>query len=91
MTWKTDEEVAALFNSFSEKERTRVAITRWRNKSRHPKYEERIEIENRLGVPFEVFHKDVDFDALIAKLEGQLIEVNKLKTEQEVRAKMSRK
>ena len=67
MTWKTDEEVAALFNSFSEKERTRVAITRWRNKSRHPKYEERIEIENRLGVPFEVFHKDVDFDALIAK------------------------
>ena len=90
MTWKTDEEVAALFNSFSEKERTRVAITRWRNKSRHPKYEERIEIENRLGVPFEVFHKDVDFDALIAKLEGQLIEVNKLKTEQEVRAKMAK-
>jgi len=48
-------------------------------------------IENRLGVPSEVFHKDVDFDALIAKLEGQLIEVNKLKTEQEVLAKMGGK
>jgi hypothetical protein len=91
LTWKTDEEVTALFNGFSDKERSRVAITRWRNKSRHPKYEERIEIENKLGVPFEVFHKDVDFDALIAKLEGQLIEVHKLKTEKEVRAKMSGK
>jgi len=35
--------------------------------------------------------KGIDFDALIAKLERQLIEVNKLKTEQEVRAKMSGK
>lgn len=91
MTWMTDDEVTALFNEFSEKQRSRVAITRWRNKVRHPKYEERIEIENRLGVPFEVFHKDVDFDELINKLEKQLIEVNKLKTEQAVRAKMSGK
>jgi hypothetical protein len=92
MIWMTDEEVTELINSVSDsdKPRSRVAITRWRNKARHPKYEERIEIEDKLGMPFEVFHKDIDFDILIDKLERQLKAVKKLKIEKRVREEMGK-
>lgn len=91
MNWKTDEEVTELINSISEQKRSRVTITRWRTKARHPKYEEREEIEKVLGFPFDVFYKDIDFDKLITKLEKQLIEVNKLKAESETRIRMNSK
>lgn len=84
----TDEEVTGLINSVTEKQRSRVTITRWRTKTRHPKHEEREEIEQALGFPFDVFYKDVDYDQLIQKIERELIEVNKLKAEWETREKM---
>ena len=85
MTWKKDEELTELINGFSTKQRSRVTITRWRNKSRYPNYEEVREIEKNLGIPFDVLYRDVDFDELIEELQKQLKEVKKMKIEQKVR------
>ena len=85
MIWKKDEEMTELINSSSQKKRSRVTITRWRNKSRYPNYEEVREIEKNLGIPFDTLYRDVDFDELIKELEGQIKEVKKMKIEQKVR------
>ncbi len=90
MTWKRDEELTELINSFSTKQRSRVTITRWRNKSRYPNYEEVKEIEKNLGIPFDALYRDVDFDELIKELEKQLKEVKKMKIEQQVREQVKK-
>ncbi|SFV56207.1 hypothetical protein MNB_SV-14-1808 [hydrothermal vent metagenome] len=90
MTWKKDEEITELINNNSTKQRSRVTITRWRNKSRYPNYEEVREIEKNLGVPFDVLYRDVNFDELIEELQKQLKEVKKMKIEQKVRQEITK-
>jgi transcriptional regulator with XRE-family HTH domain len=90
MTWKKDEEITKLINDNSTKQRSRVTITRWRNKSRYPNYEEVREIEKNLGIPFDVLYRDVDFDELIEELQKQIKEVKKMKIEQKVREEITK-
>ena len=79
MTWKKDEEITELINRSSKKQRSRVTITRWRNKSRYPNYEEVREIEKNLGIPFDVLYRDVNLDELMEELQRQLKEVKRIK------------
>ncbi len=90
MTWKKDEEMTKLINENSIKQRSRVTITRWRNKSRYPNYEEVREIEKNLGIPFDVLYRDVDFDELIEELQKQIKEVKKMKIEQKIREEITK-
>ena len=90
MTWKKDEEMTKLINENSIKQRSRVTITRWRNKSRYPNYEEVREIEKNLGIPFDVLYRDVNFDELIEELQKQIKEVKKMKIEQKIREKIAK-
>ena len=90
MTWKKDEEMTKLINENSIKQRSRVTITRWRNKSRYPNYEEVREIEKNLGIPFDVLYRDVNFDELIEELQKQIKEVKKMKIEQKIREEITK-
>jgi len=89
MTWKKDEEITELINRSSKKQRSRVTITRWRNKSRYPNYEEVREIEKNLGIPFDVLYRDVNLDELMEELQRQLKEVKRIKTELRVREEIN--
>jgi len=85
MIWESDEAITELVNSALEKKKSRVTITRWRNKKIQPRDDERRAIEDKMGLPFDVLYKDINFDTLIEKLEKQLKGVKRLKIEQRVR------
>jgi hypothetical protein len=85
MFWESDEEITELVNSALKKEKSRATITRWRNRKIYPRDDERRVIEDKIGLPFDVLYKDINFDALVEKLERHLKGVKRLKIEQRVR------
>ena len=90
MTWEKDKEITKLVNSALETKKSIATITRWRNKKKYPKDLERRLIENKIGLPFDVLYKDVNFDMLIERLETQLKGVKKMKIEQKVQEEIKR-
>ena len=85
MKWMIDEEVKKIVNSALDGgTKSRATISRWRIRKKFPKDLERRKIEEKLGVPFDVLYRDVDYDALIAKLENQIKGLKKMKIENRV-------
>jgi hypothetical protein len=84
LTWEKDKDITELVNSALETKKSIATITRWRNKKKYPKDLERRLIEDKIGLPFDVLYKDVNFDTLIDRLEKQLKGVRKMKIKQSI-------
>lgn len=75
---KTDAELAELLPV------DRVSITRWKNQTRFPKFDEVLKYEEILGLPFECFiSREPNLEAIKEKLEMQLKAVKKAIKEKE--------
>lgn len=81
MTHKTDEEIKTLINQVCQKQRTRETITRWRNGTRSPNFQEVKEIERELHLPFETLLRNANLEAIKKELEEQLKAVKKMEKE----------
>ena len=90
MTWEKDKDITRLVNSALEIKKSIATITRWRNRKKYPKDLERRLIEDKIGLPFDVLYKDINFDTLIERLEKQLKGVKKMKIEQRVQEEIKR-
>ena len=90
MKWMIDEELTKIINTALESPKSRATISRWRIKKKFPKDLERRQIEEKLGVPFDVLYRDIDYDALIDKLENQVKELRKMKIENRVNEEMKK-
>lgn len=57
---------------------SRVSVTRWRTGQRYPKFDEIIEYEKKLGLPFECFiSRKPNLEEIKDKLEAQLKAIKK--------------
>jgi len=90
MKWMIDEELTKIVNSALESSKSRATISRWRIRKKFPKDLERRQIEEKLGVPFDVLYRDIDYDALINRLENQVKELKKMKIENRVNEEMKK-
>ena len=62
----------------------RSSVTKWRTGSRFPKFDDVVEYEEKLGLPFECFiSRDPNLEAIKDKLEAQLKAVKKAIKERE--------
>ncbi|MDD3323580.1 MAG: helix-turn-helix transcriptional regulator [Sulfurospirillaceae bacterium] len=62
----------------------RVTVTRWKNQTRFPKFDEVLKYEEILGLPFECFiSREPNLEAIKEKLEMQLRAVKKAIKEKE--------
>ena len=63
---------------------SRVSVTRWRTGTRYPKFDEVVEYEKKLGMPFDCFiSRTPDLEEIKDKLEMQLKAVKKTIKERE--------
>ena len=75
---KSDAELSALLGV------SRVSVTRWRTGTRYPKFDEVVEYEKKLGMPFDCFiSRTPDLTLVKDKLENQLKAVKKAIKERE--------
>lgn len=75
---KIDAEIAKLLKV------DRSSVTKWRNGSRYPKFDEVIKYEKILGLPFECFtNREPNLEKIKEKLELQLKAIKKIKNEKE--------
>jgi len=90
MNWITDEELKEKFNQGLKKQVQRETVTRWRNGSRSPKFEQVLEIEKAFKLPFEVYIRDANLNDIEIKILLQLKNLKKLISENEDREKLDK-
>jgi len=90
MNWMTDEEVKELFNKALNRKRERETITRWRNKSRSPKFLEILEIEDYTHVPYEAFLRNSNLEQIEMKTSIMLKNLHKLVKEKNERENLKK-
>lgn len=90
MNWVTDEDLKEKFNQGLKKQIQRETVTRWRNGSRSPKFEQVLEIEETLKLPFEVYIRDANLNDIEIKILLQLKNLKKLISEKEDREKLNK-
>jgi len=90
MNWITDEDLKEKFNQGLEKQIQRETVTRWRNGSRSPKFEQVLEIEEALKLPFEVYFRNANLNDTETKILLQLKNLRKLISENEDREKLDK-